>query len=170
MQEFKPDYDAIANAVRVLVEQSHGAMVKAGWHTNIVTGEPLLPTKTIISEKIALIHSELSEALEANRKNLMDDKLTHRGGVEVELADAVLRVTDTTGALGLSEEAGAALALILALPRQAVAFAMVLRSIAEMAAEYGLDLPGAVSEKAAFNAVREDHKVETRLLANGKAF
>ena len=48
-----------------------------------------------------MIHSEVSEAVEASRKNLMDDKLTHRKGVEVELADAVIRILDLCGALEL---------------------------------------------------------------------
>ena len=42
------------------------------------------------------MHSELSEALEADRKDLLDDKLTHRKGLEVELADAVIRIMDFT--------------------------------------------------------------------------
>ena len=46
---------------------------------------------------IALMHSELSEALEADRKDLMDDKLTHRSGVEVELADCLIRILDYCG-------------------------------------------------------------------------
>lgn len=45
-----------------------------------------------VGESIALIHSELSEALEADRKALADDKLPHRPGLEVELADAVVRI------------------------------------------------------------------------------
>lgn len=42
--------------------------------------------------QIALMHGELSEAHEGLRKNLMDDKLTHRNAVEVELADVVIRI------------------------------------------------------------------------------
>lgn len=45
-------------------------------------------------EKIALMHSELSEALEAVRKNAPDDKLECRPGVEVELADCIIRIMD----------------------------------------------------------------------------
>ena len=45
-------------------------------------------------ELIALMHSELSEALEAIRKDLDDDHLLNRKGVEVELADAVIRIFD----------------------------------------------------------------------------
>ncbi len=170
LPEFIPDYEAIANAMRVLVEQSHGAMLKAGWWSDIQTGRPLEITRPIISEKIALIHSELSEALEGHRKNLPDDKLDHRPGLEVEMADAILRDTDTIGVLGLTEEAVAAMIALMVLPRPAVAFAKALRSVAEMAGELGFDLPGAVAEKAAYNARREDHKMENRRAANGKSF
>lgn len=46
-------------------------------------------------EIIALIHSELSEALEACRKEYPADKhLPGRGNLEVELADAVIRIMD----------------------------------------------------------------------------
>lgn len=72
--------------------------VKAGWYTDIKTGEKITRN---FGEVIALMHSELSEALEANRKDLMDDKLPHRNGVEVELADCVIRIFDTAAAMGL---------------------------------------------------------------------
>lgn len=52
-------------------------------------------------QKIALVHSELSEALEADRKNLMDDKLPDRPGREVELADAMIRIFDLAGRYGM---------------------------------------------------------------------
>lgn len=47
------------------------------------------------------MHSELSEALEADRKGLMCDKLPHRDGREVEFADCIIRILDTAAALGL---------------------------------------------------------------------
>lgn len=49
-------------------------------------------------EMVALMHSELSEALEAHRKDLKDDKLTHRKGIDVELADCLIRIMDYCGA------------------------------------------------------------------------
>jgi hypothetical protein len=70
----------------------------AGWYTDIKTD---LPIERNFGEVIALMHSELSEALEAHRKDLMDDKLPHRSGIEVELADCVIRILDTAGAMGL---------------------------------------------------------------------
>jgi NTP pyrophosphatase (non-canonical NTP hydrolase) len=48
-----------------------------------------------------LIVSEIAEAMEGERKNLMDDKLPHRKAVEVELADALIRIFDYAGAYGL---------------------------------------------------------------------
>jgi len=50
---------------------------------------------------IALIHSELSEALEGDRKDLMDSHIPHRKNVEVELADAVIRIMDYAGAMNM---------------------------------------------------------------------
>ena len=50
---------------------------------------------------MALIHSEISEALEGGRKGKMDDHLPHRYAVEVELADALIRIFDTAGAMKL---------------------------------------------------------------------
>lgn len=52
-------------------------------------------------EAVALMHSELSEALEAHRKGLMDDKLPHRSGIEVEFADCIIRILDYSEHLGL---------------------------------------------------------------------
>ncbi len=49
-------------------------------------------------EKVALVHSELSEALEAHRKSLASDHLPQYSGVEEELADAVIRILDLVGA------------------------------------------------------------------------
>jgi len=45
--------------------------------------------------------SELSEALEGDREDLMDDHLPDRKMLEVELADAVIRVFDMAGGLEL---------------------------------------------------------------------
>ena len=74
----------------------HEDAVNAGWWTDVNTKQPL-PTE--MSKRCNLIHSELSEAMEADRKDLKDDKLIHRPGVEVELGDALIRVFDLAGHL-----------------------------------------------------------------------
>lgn len=76
----------------------HALNVRAGWWTNIDTGEPL---DRNVPEMLALTHSEISEGLEAYRKNAMDDHLPHRSGIEVELADAIIRILDLAGGLNL---------------------------------------------------------------------
>lgn len=95
----KFDLDAIAIicAGDVLTQQCYGAAVAAGWHTDLHTGERKqrnLPTS------LMLIVTEVAEAMEGHRKDLMDDHLPHRKMVEVELADAVIRIFDTAGSHG----------------------------------------------------------------------
>ncbi len=88
--------------VRELEILCHQRSVEAGWYKDPKTGEDFIIDKGIFCEKISLIHSEISEALEGQRKNQMDDKLPHRKMVEVELADAVIRIFDLAGALKLN--------------------------------------------------------------------
>lgn len=51
-------------------------------------------------ELLMLIVSEIAEAMEGERKDLMDDKLPHRKMAEVELADAMIRIFDYADAFG----------------------------------------------------------------------
>ena len=95
----------IDTAVNELVAECHGAAVKAGWWHDIESGEKL---KKNTCELLMLVVSEVAEAMEGDRKNLMDDKLPHRDMLEVELADAMIRILDMAG--GLDLDLGGALA------------------------------------------------------------
>lgn len=105
----------IADAGNILVEACHGASATSGWwgtfgadengkaqylDVALVRGDGRLG-KALVAQKLCLVHSEISEAMEGHRKGLMDDKLPHRPMIEVELADAVIRIADLAGALGL---------------------------------------------------------------------
>lgn len=120
------DYETTINE---LCTDIHQGNVEAGWWSDIRTGERI---ERNMGELLCLVHSEISEAMEGHRKNLMDDHLPDRKMIEVELADACIRIFDIAGA-------------------------------------HGYDLGGAIAAKRAYNAVRLDHKRETRL-SGGKAY
>jgi len=80
----------------MLAEQVHG--LNRQWWLDLDTGKPLDRNK---GEMLMLIVSEIAEAMEADRKDLNDDKLPHRDGLTVELADAVIRILDMCGGFNL---------------------------------------------------------------------
>lgn len=69
----------------------HQLAVKGGWWTDLETGERKERNR---GEMLMLIVSEVSEAMEGERKNLKDDHLPLRGMAEVELADVLIRLGD----------------------------------------------------------------------------
>lgn len=107
--EFQLNKIALAAAGSALVGQCHGASLAAGWWDDLKNGISYVQEvrsgsrfgKALVAEKLCLTHSEISEGMEGHRKGLMDDKLPHRPMLEVELADAVIRIADLAGALGL---------------------------------------------------------------------
>jgi hypothetical protein len=106
--------NSLAVAVNMLVDTCHGASRKAGWWHHEKTGLDLVQVinapdnaietllgSALVARALCLSHSEISEAMEGHRKGLMDDKLPHRPMIEVEIADALIRLADLAGALSL---------------------------------------------------------------------
>ncbi len=88
----------IEEACEGLTTICHGVAFASGWWLDPKTGES---KDRNMGEMLCLVHSEISEAMEGDRKNKMDDHLPHRKSLEVELADAVIRIFDIAGGLNL---------------------------------------------------------------------
>lgn len=90
----------VIEAARTLQAACFQASFNAGWwhgkNGQLITSNPYC-----FSNKLMLTVSELAEAMEGDRKDLMDDKLPHRKMREVELADAAIRLFDLAGAYGM---------------------------------------------------------------------
>jgi len=85
--QFKDRFNEVARNV-------HKTAVEKGWW-------PENPQDRNQGEAIALMHSELSEGLEALRKNLNSDHIPEFKGIEEELADTVIRIMDFGQAFNL---------------------------------------------------------------------
>lgn len=79
--------------VEQLQQELYAQYLASGWH--------LKPRS--LSTLTNLLHSELSEAMEGNRKNLMDDKLPHHRMELVEVADFVIRALNWMAELGYTD-------------------------------------------------------------------
>ena len=90
MENFSLNQQEI-DALRSIQTKLHGQATAMGWHRK----------QREVGTLIALMHSELSEALEGVRKNLPDDHLPNRQMIEVEFADCIIRILDAAGLLGL---------------------------------------------------------------------
>ena len=58
--------------------------------------------RIVLMEALALITSEIGEAVEGVRKDAKDEHLPQYESVSVELADAIIRILDLSGGLGLN--------------------------------------------------------------------
>lgn len=80
------------------VRECHSVSVQKGFYDDVEVNERFIGTQ------IALMHSELSEALEELRNGITPTYYRHDGkpeGFTVELADCIIRIFDLCGALGL---------------------------------------------------------------------
>ena len=160
----------------------HAANIK--WWQNIDTGAPIERNRY---ELLALAVSEVSECLEGERKNLMDDKLPHRKMAEVEMADAYIRLLDFAAGFKIQVSRVVLLSPIpfnkgealfklmdwivsIGTKHTASWLAFSLVYIENYCKAQGYDLAGAFAEKMAFNATRQDHTHEARKIAGGKQF
>jgi len=146
---------------------------------------------------LQLVSTEIAEATEGERKNLMDDHLPHRRMGEVELADALIRLLDFGGHLGLNyisldlgdsnffdedspigkQHAGltfvlATVILDLHLGSEDIheSYSALIGAILKCAELNWYDIETVMLEKMAYNKTRADHKRENRELKNGKKF
>lgn len=182
-----PNHSAYAKII-------HEANVKAGWWTDLLTGESIIETRNI-GELISLIHSELDEAWEGAITNKSDDHLPKYLMFDVELADTVIRIYDLLGSrkidpadiplstFPINDNIAVSFcwihyAITQALEgfrqgdqaRAAVNLVAALRAVWDLAEKCGIKLESIMLEKLAYNAKRADHKLENRKLKNGKKF
>jgi len=82
-----------------IAREVHACAKAHGWWDGVEL------TPDVVASKLALIHSEISEALEAIRNGYPQDKhCPEFGNFEIELADAMIRIMDLTEAMGLNIE------------------------------------------------------------------
>lgn len=168
---------AHASGLRSFFEDVYARNLKAGWWTNIEDGTP---KKRSVGELFILFITEIAEAYMAYRDNLPDDKLPEYPGLGVELADLGIRWADFCGAYlagNIVEHSGARnpgdemFIEILEIAQRYEAIRKTPEAKGEP--EEGEHIPAAdvsvmVDAKLAFNAKREDHKIENRLKEDGK--
>lgn len=166
-----------ADGLRLFFQDVHTRNLKAGWWTDIETGQP---KKRNVGELFTLFITEIAEAYMAYRDNLPDDKLPEYPGLGVELADLGIRWADFCGAYlagnivehsGVRNPGDEMFIEILEIAQRYEAIRKTPEAKGEP--EEGDFIPAAdvaimVDRKLDFNAKREDHKIENRLKEDGK--
>lgn len=88
----------IRHAVAMLVAVCHGAAAHAGWWNDPKTGGDLRGAKSWHTLMLLQI-SEIIEGFEGQRKGLQDDHLPQYKMLDVEQADAAIRLFDSAGGM-----------------------------------------------------------------------
>jgi len=177
------------NYLNKLSKSIHDNNINMGWWEN---------DNECLFQKLQLISTEVSEATEGARKNLMDDKLPYFKMEAVELADVLIRALDLGGRLELTYEPTEFINLLigrdnsvgmnhLAVNCTITDFAKALYvgsenttlnklysamidTTLDCAKARGHNIAQPVKDKLDFNSTRVDHKLENRALDNGKKF
>ncbi len=84
-----------ADYILITARDCHTAAVEAGWWTSPTDGTSLIGKRDFIA-MCGLIVTEITEATDGFYEKSYDDKLPHRLQFEVELADAFIRMGDTS--------------------------------------------------------------------------
>jgi len=92
-EEFRRATDERLEAIRTFLSDLSGIVheLNLEWWLDPETKQPV---KRNTGEMLMLIVSELGEAMEAHRRQASDSHLPHRQGLEVELADTLIRLVD----------------------------------------------------------------------------
>lgn len=155
-----------------LADRVHLANIK--WWQNVETGEPIKRNK---GELIALMHSELSECLEGERKSgkeacphCENNETSYQG---LELEEGRIWYCKKCQRQHVGPSPSEVWLMDDKLPHRKMAeveLADALIRILDYSAGFGYDIQGAFEEKMVFNAQREDHTHEARKIAGGKQF
>ena len=137
-----------------------------------------------IKTALMLVITEIAEATEGERKDLMDDHLPHRKAGEVGLADALIGMLDIGGKSGFCYEKQVWLKLVYKniyeahltlcdiaisiFTKKTANYSNFIDAIFIISEHFGYDVESAMDEKLAFNKTRPDHKRENRAKKGGK--
>jgi hypothetical protein len=92
------DLIELERSVNSIVDICH--RMNSLWWICPKTGEDLRNNPLMVPVKLLMTICEVAEATEGDRADLMDDKLPHLPAIDVELADALIRIADLAGAKG----------------------------------------------------------------------
>ena len=181
-------YKPTPEQLSTLAAKIHEQNVAHGWWNG---------SDICVIRSLQLVNREISEATEGDRKDLMDDHLPHRKAVEVELADALIRLLDLAAGYGWTYSPvtpffqligykslaqahfwltsavcsiGKVIYGITITGRADLEYSRAVRSMFYVAEREGYDLLGAVEEKLEYNKHRADFTPESRAKAHGKKY